>query len=564
MSKTRHARGSGRQSRMAAKGARKTDDGLYLQKDVEDMKFEVMDRVYAFSVDVLETDTSDPTSLTYQNRVFKTGDDVILNSKFDDTNDIWLGQISQIRTSTNKTETLAKVRWYWSRNDVATLIKSFDHNKCSPFERILSDNYDYVSPYAFQALTHVYEYHEDDLNPPPIGPTTFFMRTTLLHRKKHLKVGRHQCTDQGASGRPLNEHAWIQPPLGHNTCACKEAYNPYPAPMLMDEMTMSTSEPPDTMHFCPSTNCRKWYHSNCLILMKHLDTTSHPATRAIRLLANDPDSEAPFVMFGHFSEPESREIVPDSTEQMTIFEALELWTRKRTILAHLPPALLLIAQGPIVRRSGAPAGWAIGNVADVVLARRFVYAAVEHDGPPERSARFLELLRRDAARWEDVFWLEQQKQGKGKGKGDRDGDGDTDVEMMNLDLDADSGVDTWRDHEKLARWGSEATATAASIWSGFWDGINVQEDWDCGDGDGDENVVSTSGSPGKGKFKSTEREPDEVSAMEALCEDLRQFDLLASPYAPYWERRGREFEEAAAAGLLDSPDFVCPQCHSAI
>ena len=86
------------------------------------------------------------------------------------------------------------------------------------------------------ALAHVYEYHEDDLDPPPIGPTTFFMRTTLLHRKRHLKVSEHQCPDQGASTSPLNEYARIQPPLGHNTCLCKEAYNPYPASLLMGGM----------------------------------------------------------------------------------------------------------------------------------------------------------------------------------------------------------------------------------------------------------------------------------------------------------------------------------------
>lgn len=49
MSKTRPGSGRARQSRMTAKGARKTDDGLYLQKDAEDMEFNLMDRVYAFS-----------------------------------------------------------------------------------------------------------------------------------------------------------------------------------------------------------------------------------------------------------------------------------------------------------------------------------------------------------------------------------------------------------------------------------------------------------------------------------------------------------------------------------
>lgn len=42
MNKSRHARGR-------AKGPRKADDGLYLQRDTEDMHFELMDRVDAFT-----------------------------------------------------------------------------------------------------------------------------------------------------------------------------------------------------------------------------------------------------------------------------------------------------------------------------------------------------------------------------------------------------------------------------------------------------------------------------------------------------------------------------------
>ncbi|KAI1792725.1 hypothetical protein LXA43DRAFT_918496 [Ganoderma leucocontextum] len=464
MSKIRRVRGRGRQPRAAAKGVRKTDDGLALQKIAEDMEFELMDSVYAFSVDVLETDTNDSTGLRYRNVVFKTGDDVILNSNFDNTDDIWLGQISQIRTTRDKTKTLVKVRWYWSRNDVAGLIKSFNWTKCSPYERILSDDYDYVSPYAFQ--------------------------------------GTSKCASNLADKfQDLTPH-----------------FRP--------------SEPPDTMHFCPSLNCRKWYHSNCLAVMQHIDTTSHPSTRRIRLLANDPDSEAPFVMFGHFSEPESREIVPDSTEQMSIYDALELWTRKRSILAHLPPSLLAIAQSPIVRSAGAPGGWAIGNVADVVLARRFVYAAVEHGGPPQHSAKFFELLKRERARQEDIFWLAQR----------RSGDGTVDsTEMMDVDMDVGIGIAS--DHGKR-----RVSTSRQCQWGGLWDGL--KEDSDCSDGG---RTLSLTGK---------EKEPDEVSALEGLCEDLGQFELLASVYVPYWERRWQKFEEAAV--LLDSPDFVCPQCRSAI
>ena len=50
---------------------------------------------------------------------------------------------------------------------------------------------------------------------------------------------------------------------------------------------------------------------------------------------------------------------------------------------------------------------------------------------------------------------------------------------------------------------------------------------------------------------------DEVGALEALC-----WDLLASPYEPYWARRAEEF--SSAEELLAGPAFVCPECGSAI
>ncbi len=238
---------------------------------------------------------------------------------------------------------------------------------------------------------------------------------------------------------------------------------------------------------------------------------------------------------------------------MTVYEALDLWTRKRSILTHLPPALLAIAQAPIVRCSGASRGWAIGNVADVVLARRFVYAAVEHNGPPERSAKFLELLAREMARQEDVFesWRARRRQAVVE-------TADADVIMM--DVDGGAGIARRRDYEQRRRQGSSTTTT----WGGLWGGMDLREDSECGDGDGNSEEGTAAMLTSTGKGKGAEWEPDEISAMEALCEDLGQFELLASPYAWYWEERGRQFEVAAAAGLLDGPDFVCPQCRSAI
>ena len=85
------------------------------------------------------------------------------------------------------------------------------------------------------AVTHVHEYHEDDLDPPAIGPNSFFVRTALLYRRKYVKVGRDQCANDGVAGGSFDESARIlQPPLGENTCVCLEAYNPYPLPALQE------------------------------------------------------------------------------------------------------------------------------------------------------------------------------------------------------------------------------------------------------------------------------------------------------------------------------------------
>ncbi|TBU47186.1 hypothetical protein BD309DRAFT_988284 [Dichomitus squalens] len=437
MSKSRRrGRGRGRRSLAASRNSG-IDNVVAQEKAAADREFALMDRVYAFTVDGLRTSDkaiSNAGNLGIRNVLFKTGDDVILNSPYDGTHDIWIGHISQIRANQDRTEAIAKVRWYWSRNDVAAYIKSFKPENYSPYERILSDDYDYVAPYAFQ--------------------------------------GRLSCIVRS-----------------------KSRSSPH-----LDK---------DPMHFCPRLDCRTWYHSSCLPHLNAVDVVAPPSTRGIRLLAVDPDSEAPFVLFGHFCEPESRDLVPESTEQMTVHEVLELWGRHRSILSHLPPSLLTIAQSPIVRCSGASNGWAIGNVADVVLARRFVYAAIEHDGAPEASEKWYELLKRERARQEDLFWLTQGRT-----------------------IDVDIAMNCERDHEIHQPGGHE-------LWGGLWDGLQT-------------------GTAGEG----ISTQPDEVTALEGLCEDLAQFDLLASVYVPYWERRAREFE--AAAELLSGPAFVCPQCRSAI
>ncbi|KAI0704203.1 hypothetical protein C8T65DRAFT_654204 [Cerioporus squamosus] len=303
------------------------------------------------------TPTPDADGFYWKKTRFRRGDEVLLNSKCDGGPDVWVGRISQIRTTADRSKMLIKVRWFYSRNDVAEHIKSFDTSTRSPYERIFSDYYDYLSPRTLQGVTYVHEYDESVLDPLPLQPTDFFMRSTLQLRRKLVK-----------------------PPLGEDTCRCQVAYNPYPqlrmSPSASFSSTFSLSSEKDAlMHFCPRLGCRKWYHASCLQTMGHIDTDSPPSTRGLRLLAVDPYKDSA------------------SADKLDIYHALEMFGHSTMIVAHLPPSLLAVAQSPIVRCSGAPDGWAIGNVADVVLARRFVYAAIEHSGPPEATEAFRCLLQ---------------------------------------------------------------------------------------------------------------------------------------------------------------------------
>ncbi|KAI0649739.1 hypothetical protein C8Q79DRAFT_997790 [Trametes meyenii] len=357
-------------------GKKTTASRQFEDKKDEDLIFASMAPVCAFD-----------GGYTLRKVLFRKGDDVQLNSPFDDTDDVWIGQIAQIRTSpTDPRNTLIKIRWYWSRNDIVKHVKTFNTSQCAPYERILSDDYDYVSPYAFQGIrvVYVHEYDESSLDPPALGPQDLFVRTAFQHRRKALK-----------------------PPPGVDTCLCQVAYNPFPTRVTVSPggtQTISSPVQCDPMHFCPSLHCRKWYHVSCLGSTQNLLDALPAATRDLRLLAVNPDEEVLYPTFSYFYERESQDDVVH-TEAVTLHQALAMLGRSPSILAHLPAALLTIAQLPIVRCASAPAGFAIGNVADVVLARRLVYAAVQHNGAPSDDPRVNSLaaacaaVRENAAQW---------------------------------------------------------------------------------------------------------------------------------------------------------------------
>ncbi|KAH9925019.1 uncharacterized protein BXZ73DRAFT_50167, partial [Epithele typhae] len=155
------------------------------------------------------------------------------------------------------------------------------------------------------------------------------------------------------------------------------------------------------MHFCPSPDCRKWFHQSCLS-KAHLKKDFPPELAGLSYLASNPDSLAVCSpMFNEFTprtysphSPASAELasavssappppaVPCAKDgyRRPLERLLHYFGHRPDYLGHLPTALLAVAQRPIVRAQGADGGWAIGNVADVVLARRLVYAALEHRG----------------------------------------------------------------------------------------------------------------------------------------------------------------------------------------
>jgi len=175
------------------------------------------------------------------------------------------------------------------------------------------------------------------------------------------------------------------------------------------------------MHFCPRASrlCRRWYHVSCLMKHGKLDTPSVPyyGDRGVRLLAVNPDREEDCALLAWFSTPiaeldgdeerhdenenDSKQSSPSPvppvtprTPPLSLSAALKHMSTRLEILSHLPPALVQIAQYPIVRRPGPPQeGWsAVGNVTEVVLARRFVYAAFEGGHPGGRLSQHLTHL----------------------------------------------------------------------------------------------------------------------------------------------------------------------------
>ena len=119
-----------------------------------------------------------------------------------------------------------------------------DTRQFSPYERALSDTYQYVNWQKFQGttirdvflapvhtvltyiptgVTYVHEYDERALDPPPIGPEDLFIRMRLRGKgdQKTLKVRRKKC-DMILTSRPSDSRMWscfIERPSGGFMCS---------------------------------------------------------------------------------------------------------------------------------------------------------------------------------------------------------------------------------------------------------------------------------------------------------------------------------------------------------
>lgn len=144
------------------------------------------------------------------------------------------------------------------------------------------------------------------------------------------------------------------------------------------------------MHFCPRPSCGRWFHETCLLHQYH--TSDHAAvppgfslnadfvgTPAVRRLAADPDCNAPHRKLKQYlyTKPARGKMSSEGPPSVRAVLQAALHAPPDVDALGLPDPILEIATMPIVRRAGEGKASAGGAIADVVLARRMVYARLE-------------------------------------------------------------------------------------------------------------------------------------------------------------------------------------------
>ncbi|KAF9652554.1 hypothetical protein BDM02DRAFT_2782687 [Thelephora ganbajun] len=273
---------------------------------------------------------------------FSTDDDVLVVPSGKDPNtahllpdtENWVAKIRKIARRSDG-EVWAKVEWYWSPQHVASIVKSFDLPSYAAYELFPDiDFQNYIPVESIVDTVKVIQYDDCDLEPPFIGPTTFFCRHVFRPKIKH-----------------------VTPFSSKEVCSiCQQPYNPDAAQRSPELLTM---------HFCPRETCQAAWHRQCL--------STHPITkrptctdRKLSLLCSIPSvflkssvspsaststSSPSLLSLLSKSEPAPPQSQPGTRKRRRLSEADAL-----SLFGDLPPDLIQLASQPIVKPTFKPSG----------------------------------------------------------------------------------------------------------------------------------------------------------------------------------------------------------------
>ncbi|KAG2098884.1 hypothetical protein BD769DRAFT_1512305 [Suillus cothurnatus] len=272
-----------------------------------------------FASFVVADEEGDPHTFSVKETAFILPEGVLPGKEHHPTA-YWIGRIKQIRAR-NDEDVWALVQWYWSPQEVNSVIKSFVVSDCGQYERILSDYYDYVSTASFCDHAIVMRYDERAIDQETFDPDNFYCRFDLEYRARK-----------------------ILPNVTRTACCCGVCYNPDRDPV---------------MHFCPRPACRAAFHQECLKRpTKKLDA----AARARKFIESWPDTDEKLSIEDLVSSRSCRK--RRKGLQSSISDPLE----------QFPEELVEAAQQQIVK--GVQAGGVVGNVKAVVAARQLIYRSL--------------------------------------------------------------------------------------------------------------------------------------------------------------------------------------------
>ncbi|THH12565.1 hypothetical protein EW146_g7572 [Bondarzewia mesenterica] len=267
--------------------------------------------------------------------LFSKGEEYAINARMRERkcrdHEFWVGKIEEFGMWVSKLgdeEYWAKVRWYYSGDEIAMKISGFDLSSCGRYERFLSTDI------ALSArLTNIIgratvkDYDETSINQVQINDGEFYVRRQYDHKKRR-----------------------VDPEL-FVTCVCTSPYNP---------------DDGIPMHFCPRPSCHRWYHRTCLERNGHIDSGSNAETHLRNVLCSSADSDLPVIIPPRHSPKNSRAKKPVPN-----------------ILASLPPELIQLAQQQIIK--GCSPYGIVGNAKNVIEARRLVYLNVKAHSAKARA-----------------------------------------------------------------------------------------------------------------------------------------------------------------------------------